>query len=95
MLRVAMTIVFPLLLPTVLYLGWMWIVRSSVGADVAAGRRMALPWLWLAGAGVVLLAAVLFVATVGFGTAERGVYIPPRWINGHIEPGHIEPDRNP
>jgi hypothetical protein len=95
MLRVVVTIVLPLLLPTVLYLGWMWIVRSSFGAETGAESWAALPWIWLAGAGAALLAVVLFVVTIGFGAAERGLYVPPRWINGHIEPGHIEPGRSP
>ena len=49
------------------------------------------PWVWLAGAGAVLLAIVLLVVTVDFGTAQQGVYVPPRYVNGHIMPGHIEP----
>jgi len=39
----------------------------------------------------VLLAIVLFVVTVHFGTSQEGVYVPPRWENGHIVPGHMEP----
>jgi hypothetical protein len=37
------------------------------------------------------LAVVLFVVAVGFGTSQQGVYVAPRWQNGHIIPGHIEP----
>lgn len=88
MLRVIVTIVLPLLLPTVLYLGWVWLARSV--QDGGAVRWSALPWLWLAGAGAVLLAVVLVVVT-GFGTTRQGVYVPPRWVNGQIVPGHIEP----
>jgi hypothetical protein len=50
-----------------------------------------LPWIWLAGAGVVLLALVLFVVTVHFGTSRPGVYVPPRYEGGHLIPPHIEP----
>ena len=42
-------------------------------------------------AGVALLAIVLFVVTVHFGAPQEGVYVPPRWQNDHIIPGHIEP----
>jgi hypothetical protein len=56
-------------------------------------RWRALPWLWLAGAGAVLLAVVLFVVTVHFGTSEPGVYVPPRYEGGRVVPGHIEPAR--
>jgi Family of unknown function (DUF6111) len=89
MLRVVLTIVLPLLLPTVLYLLWISTLRSS--REGGAIRWMALPWIWLAGAGAVLLAIVLFVVTVHFGAPEQGVYVPPRWENGRIIPGHMEP----
>ena len=44
-------------------------------------------------AGTVLLLIVLFVVNVHFGNPEPGVYVPPRWENGHIVPGHVEPQR--
>ena len=91
MLRVVATIIVPLILPSVLYLAWMWLVGSSERGEPAAWG--ALPWLWLAAIGVVLLAAVLFVVTVHFGTSTPGVYVPPRLENGRIIPGHIEPSR--
>ena len=87
--RVLLTIVLPLILPTALYLLWVTTLRRpSPGSEA---RWAALPWVWLAGAGVVLLAIVLFVVTVHFGAPQQGVYVPPRWQNGHIVPGHIEP----
>jgi hypothetical protein len=88
--RVLLTIVLPLILPTALYLIWITTLRrhSSPDADV---RWTALPWVWLAGAGLVLLAIVLFVVTIHFGAPQQGVYVPPRWQNGRIVPGHIEP----
>ena len=89
MLRVLLTIVLPLVLPTALYL--LWVTHSAPTAGGTACAWTALPWIWLAGAGVALLAFVLFVVTVHFGTPQEGVYVPPRWQNGHIVPGHIEP----
>ncbi len=88
MLRVLLTIVLPLLLPAALYLLWVTTLRRPVNDTTLWG---ALPWVWLAGAGVALLALVLFVVTVHFGARQEGVYVPPRWQNGHIVPGHIEP----
>jgi hypothetical protein len=88
--REIIEILLPLLLPTALFLGWMWAARWA-GGGVAGVRWAALPWLWLAGAGVLLLALFLFVVTVGFGTADRGVYVPPRWTGTHIVPGHFAP----
>ena len=89
MLRVFLTIVLPLVLPTALYLLWLRTLHPEpAGATL---RWRALPWIWLAGAGAVLLALVLFVVTVHFGSSQPGVYVPPQWRNGEIIPGHIEP----
>jgi hypothetical protein len=90
MLRVVATVVLPLLLPTALYFAWLWAARSLHGGEVL--RAGGLPWLWLGAAGAVLLAVVLFVVTVGFGTARQGIYVPPRWENGRIVPAHVEPE---
>ena len=89
MLRVFLTIILPLLFPTVLYLLWIGTIGSP--HQDHAMPWTAVPWVWLAGAGVVLLALVLFVVTVHFGAPQEGVYVPPRWQNGQIIPGHIEP----
>jgi hypothetical protein len=87
--RVLLTIVLPLLLPTALYLVWVTTLRRSRRNGMTLWT--ALPWMWLAGAGIGLLAIVLFVVTVHFGAPQEGVYVPPRLQNGHIVPGHIEP----
>jgi len=86
--RVLLTIVLPLLLPTAFYLVWVITLRRPRDG-VAAWATW--PWVWLAGAGIALLAIVLFFVTIRFGKQEEGVYIPPRWQNGYIVPGHIEP----
>jgi hypothetical protein len=89
MLRVFATIVLPLVLPTALYLLWVRVAnRPARGESVGWA---ALPWLWLAGAGALLLAGVLFVVIAGFGTSTPGRYVAPSWENGRIIPGHIEP----
>ena len=71
MLRVFLTIVLPLLLPTALYLLWVGTFGAEHGGN--AMRWTAVPWIWLAGAGVLLLATVLFVVTVHFGSPQEGV----------------------
>lgn len=89
MLRVFLTIVLPLLLPTALYL--LWVTTLGAPHDGGAVTWTAVPWVWLAAAGAILLAVVLVTVTVGFGTAQQGVYVAPRYVNGHIVPGHIDP----
>jgi hypothetical protein len=90
MVRVFLTIVLPLLMPTALYL--LWVTTLSSPHDGGAVAWTSVPWVWLAAAGAVLLAIVLLVVTVGFGTPQQGVYVAPRYVNGHIIPGHIEPE---
>ena len=89
MLRVFLTIVLPLFLPTALYL--LWVITFGAEHGGKAVRWAAVPWIWLAGAGAVLLAIVLFVVTIHFGSPQEGVYVPPRWEGGRIVPGHMEP----
>lgn len=89
MVRVFLTIVLPLLLPTALYLLWIATLGSAREPGAVAWRGM--PWIWLVGAGAALLVIVLFVVTVHFGTPQQGIYVPPRWQGGRIIPGHIEP----
>jgi hypothetical protein len=89
MLRVFLTVVLPLLLPTALYLAWVSAFSAEPGRNTV--RWTAVPWIWLAGAGVVLLAIVLFIVTVHFGSPQQGVYVPPRWEGDRIVPGHMEP----
>jgi hypothetical protein len=89
MLREILTLVVPLVLPTVLYLLWLRAVHWSEEGGAATWPK--LPWVWLIVTGVALTALVLFIVTVGFGTAMPGIYVPPRVENGRIVPGHIEP----
>jgi hypothetical protein len=91
--REILTLVVPLLLPTVLYLAWLRAMRWSEAGGAVAWHK--LPWLWLAATGVALTALVLFVVTVGFGTPMPGVYVPPHVETGRIVPGHIEPGKPP
>jgi hypothetical protein len=93
MLREFLTLIVPLLLPTVLYLVWLRAMRWSESGGAVPWR--ALPWVWLAATGAALTALVLFVVTVHFGTATPGVYVPPHVENGQIVPGHIEPQAKP
>ncbi len=91
--REILTLVVPLLLPTVIYLIWLRATGWSETAGALAWHQ--LPWVWLALSGVALTAIVLVVITVGFGTTLPGVYVPPRIENGRIVPGHVEPAGKP
>jgi hypothetical protein len=91
--REILTLVVPLILPTVLYLAWLRLKHWSEAGGAVAWQK--LPWVWLAMTGVALTALVLFVVTVGFGDSQPGVYVPPHFENGQIVPGHIVPYTEP
>ena len=92
MLRVFLTIVVPLLLPTAIYAAWVATLQWSARGEPL--RWTTLPWVWLAVAGVLLLGVVLVVVTVHFGESDGGTYVPPRYEDGRVVPSHIEPRRD-
>jgi len=95
MWRVITEIVFPLLLPALLYVGWIHVsqrLRPQDGEDQADAWQDG-PWLWLALVGIALAAAVAFASAMFSGDTSRGRYVPPQWDGTHIVPGHVEPRR--
>jgi hypothetical protein len=89
MIRVLLTVVAPLLLPTLLYLLWLVVAqRVPLGGP---GPWRALPWPWLVGIGLVLVAAMLYFIGTRVGGSPQGVYVPPRYIDGEVVPGHVVP----
>jgi hypothetical protein len=88
MLRVCLEIILPLLLPTVLYLLWVTALRPSHSAGAISWTG--LPWAWLGGAGIVLLAVVLVLFALSGGQHD-GTYVPAHLEHGRIVPGHFVP----
>jgi hypothetical protein len=88
MIRLLLTVILPLLLPTALYLLWAIAMRrAAASGDILRD----LPWPWLASAGLVLLVGALVLATQRIGGGEKGVYVAPVAVDGRIVPGHFEP----
>jgi hypothetical protein len=83
-MRLLLTMLVPLVLPTALYVLW----AMTLGRHAPSGRRA--PWPWLAGAGVVLAVAVLVTVAETSGSRD-GRYVPPHEENGQIVPGHVVP----
>jgi hypothetical protein len=92
MLRVFLEIVLPLLLPTLLYLLWVGALRPTQPSG--AVRSAGMPWLWLGGAGMLLVAIVIFLIVASEGS-QQGVYVPPHLQGDRIVPGHFEPKPRP
>lgn len=98
MWRVITEIVFPMLLPALIYVGWIQVsrrLRSQAGAEGEAEEPVLqdAPWLWLALLGLALAMAVAFVTAMFSGDASRGRYVPPQWDGTRVVPGHVEPRR--
>lgn len=89
MIRILLTIVLPLLLPTAVYL--LWVVAVQRVPFGASAQWRALPWPWLVGIGVVLVAAMLYVLGTRVGGPPLGIYVPPQYIDGQVVPGHVVP----
>ena len=89
MTRVFLTIILPLLLPTVLYLLWAVLTnRFRLGGALETWER--LPWIWLGLAGLAA-AGVVVVTMVQIGDRAEGIYVAPHVENGEIVPGHVIP----
>lgn len=83
-MRLFLTILLPLLLPSVAYFLYVVVVRDDRKAAAAV------PWSWLLASGVGL-AMIAFVLLAAVGGARPGsVYHPPREIDGRIEPGYFD-----
>lgn len=92
MLRMILTMVLPLLAPTIVFyiilrLRAKWRKEDEDATDVPAYHTW--PWIRLVAAGAVLL-IVTFVFT-GLPTGENyeGEYVPPHMENGELVPGQF------
>ena len=78
-------IVLPLLLPTLIYFGYVLYARAR-----GLPETPETPWLWLGATGT-LLVGVTFAALALFGGASPSeVYKPPKLINGTVQPGQFD-----
>jgi hypothetical protein len=91
MLRVLLTYILPLVAPFVIYELWRMLARAKYGGTGTGDADPVdrLPWTWLAGAGVVLV-AITVVSLALFSDWEDGsVYEPARLIDGTVQPGRF------
>ena len=85
-MRQALSILLPLLAPTLLYL----YLKSRSGTPALVAARNA-PRIWLAVAGTGLAALILSVIALTSGAPAGSDYRPPRMEDGKIVPGHLMP----
>ncbi|HAA93205.1 MAG TPA: hypothetical protein DCS82_11235 [Rhodospirillaceae bacterium] len=93
MIRQLITIVLPLLLPTVIYFFWVWMARRHAekhGTEAPGPESIRdAPWLWLGIGGCALVVVTLVTVPLVFNEAsEQGQYVAPQYKDGKIVPGH-------
>ena len=92
MLRVVVSVVVPLVLPTILFFVYAWYVAQRArAAGVEEPKELDVPWSWLGFAGILLAAVSLGVNFMGAGDEPGGVYVPPHMEDGRIVPGRVVP----
>ncbi len=85
-MRVALTILLPLLLPSIVYFTYAFLAGDD------RRNAQAVPWFWLLATGLVLaVIALIVLATLG-GAEPGSVYHPPREVDGRVLPGYFGPD---
>jgi len=85
-MRQALSILLPLLAPTLIYIYF----KTRSGATALDAARNA-PWVWLAGGGAVLAAALLTILALTSGAPSDAEYVPPHMENGRVVPGRLVP----
>ena len=88
-MRVALTVLLPLLLPSIVYFSYVALARQDPRS------AQAVPWFWLLVSGLVLALTAFVLLSVFEGAAPGSVYHPPRAVDGRIEPGYFGPEKKP
>ncbi len=91
MIRILLEYFLPFMLPVAVYFGWQVASRRRTEAEAtgAAPRWQDAPWAWLAAAGLLLTAIVLFAGALYGNNPPHGRYEPPRLIDGEVQPGRV------
>jgi len=89
MLRVLLSVLLPLLLPTALFFAYAWYESRRAEAAGAEPRVIDVPWSWLGIAGVALVMISLAINFI-YGHTEQGSrYEPARLEDGKLVPGRV------
>jgi hypothetical protein len=90
--RILFQVVFPIVLPALLYALWMTAERRRVegGGGEKPGWADA-PWLWLLALGLFFAGLIAVAISVFGGGSSTGIYVPPAVEDGQVVPGRIRP----
>jgi hypothetical protein len=88
MIRIVAENVLIFLLPTIIYVAYVYITREEKPGATRVLDDAPLIWLFITGAILVVVTLVTFGSMSGGKPGQ--VYTPPSFKDGHIEPGHID-----
>ena len=88
MIRIVAENIFLFLLPTIVYIAYVYMTRDEKPGAMRLLDDAPLVWLFLAGGLIVLGTLIAFGSVTGGKPGQ--VYTPPSFKDGKIQPGHIE-----
>jgi hypothetical protein len=88
MIRIVAENILLFLLPTIVYVAYIYMTREEKPGAMRVLDDAPLIWLFVAGAALVVITLVSFGSVTGGKPGQ--VYTPPSLKDGRIEPGHIE-----
>ena len=89
--RILLEFVLPIMLPALLYVGWLVAERKRAAGGTAPREIKDAPWIWLLALGLFLAALITLASAFMGGETIRGIYVPPQVKDGVIVPGHVDP----
>jgi hypothetical protein len=88
MIRIIAENVLLFLLPTIIYIAYVYMTREEKPGGARVLDDAPIVWLFVAGALVVVVTLVTFGSISGGKPGQ--VYVPPVLKDGQIEPGHLQ-----
>jgi len=88
MIRIVAENILLFLLPTIIYVAYVYMTREEKPGTARVLDDAPLIWLFIAGAGLVVVTLLTFGSMSGGKPGQ--IYTPPILKDGHIEPGHLE-----
>jgi hypothetical protein len=88
MIRIVAENILLFLLPTIVYVAYIYLTRDEKPGALRVLDDAPLIWLFVAGAAVVIITLVSFGSVTGGKPGQT--YTPPSFKDGKIQPGHIE-----
>ena len=88
MIRIVAENILIFLLPTIVYVAYVYMTREEKPGATRVLDDAPLIWLFITGAILVVVTLVTFGSMSGGKPGQ--IYTPPAFKDGHIEPGHID-----